>query len=219
MKIAFDQIKALLDDPFFEIQCVGKEAVRQRIMPVDKYSKAPVNFQFIEWTEEDAKGVIEYSFLNSGIGRLLLANTAKGLCFLGFASKGEAEIKADFMRRFPKQPMTEKVSGFQLQAVEYCNGNHERLIPLHLRGTDFQIGIWKQLVRIPEGRLSTYGSLAPHAGGAQAVGSAVGANPVSYIVPCHRIVKSDGNIQGYHWGTEIKKQLLAYEFHAYERKK
>ncbi len=74
------------------------------------------------------------------------------------------------------------------------------------------MGIWKQLLRIPAGWLSTYGSLAPHAGGAQATGAAVGANPISYIIPCHRIVKSDGSIEGYHWGTALKKQLLAWEF-------
>lgn len=213
MRITFDQIKERLYDPFFEIQHFGKEAIRQRTLPVDKYGKAPDNFLFIDWTSEDNHGIIEYSFVDTQIGRLLLASTTKGLCFLGFVGKGSTEITKDFIRRFSKHKLEEKLSEFQKMAAEYCNGKRELTIPLHLKGTKFQVSIWKQLVRIPEGRLSTYGSLAPNAGGAQAIGSAVGANPISYIIPCHRIVKSDGDVQGYYWGTEMKKQILAYEFH------
>ena len=211
MEIAFNQIKERLEDPFFEIQTLGKEAIRQHTLPMNRYISTPDNLQFINWLPEDDHEMIQYAFHDTQLGRLLLANTLKGLCFLGFACKSEAEIKADFVRRFPQQPMEETVSAFQLSAVEYCNGNHEQVILLHMKGTAFQIGIWKQLVCIPEGRLSTYGSLSDDPGAAQAVGSAVGANPVSYIVPCHRIVKNDGSMQGYHWGTDIKKLLLAYE--------
>jgi len=211
MKIAFKDIIEQLDDPFFEIRTLGRDAIKGRILPMNRYGEASGNFCFVNWEAGDDLETIQYAFHDTGIGRLLLANTPKGLCFLGFACKGDEEIKADFIRRFPGQPTIEEISGFQLSAVEYCNGNHELSLPLHMKGTAFQIGIWKQLVRIPEGRLSTYGSLSEDPGAAQAVGSAVGANPVSYIVPCHRIVKSDGNIQGYHWGTELKKQLLAYE--------
>ncbi|NDV84028.1 methylated-DNA--[protein]-cysteine S-methyltransferase [Bacteroides sp. 51] len=211
MKAIFSEIKEQLEDPFFEIRTLGKEAIRQRTLPMDKYGDAPDNLLFIDWMPDDDHETIQYSFQDTELGRLLLANTPKGLCFLGIVCKNEAEIKTDFTRRFPQQPMVEEVSEFQMLAVEYCNGNHELTIPLHMKGTTFQIGIWKQLLRIPEGRLSTYGSLSDDPGAAQAVGSAVGANPVSYIVPCHRIVKNDGSMQGYHWGTDIKKQLLAYE--------
>lgn len=211
MKIAFRHMKERLEDPYFEIQILGKEAIRQRTLPVERYGETPSNFLFIDWVPEDNRKMIHYSFHDTEMGRLLIANTPKGLCFLGFACKDDSGISADFIRRFPKQPMEEKVSSFQKLAVEYCNGNHELAISLHMKGTEFQVEIWKQLVRIPEGKLSTYGSLSNDSGAAQAVGSAVGANPVSYIVPCHRIVKSDGNMQGYHWGTDIKRQLLAYE--------
>lgn len=212
MKTAFKEIGTLLDDPFFEIRHFGKAAIKGRTFPVDTYGDAPARFQFIGWTAQNDHETIQYAFHDTEIGRLMLASTSRGVCFLGFACKGDAESKADFMRRFPKHAVCEEESEFQTQAAAYCNGNHELTIPLHLKGTGFQLGIWQQLVRIPEGRLSTYGSLAPNAGGAQAIGMAVGANPVSYIIPCHRIVKNDGTIQGYHWGTELKKQLLAYEF-------
>ncbi len=211
MKRAFEDIKRLLEDPFFEVRYLSKDAIRMRTSPVDKYGEASSNFHFIEWVKDDDEEVLEYSFFDTEIGRLLIANTSKGICFLGFACSDDAEIKEDFVRRFRKQKFKEQVSKYQKQAVEFCNGNHELVIALHMKGTDFQVNIWKKLVCIPQGRFSTYGSLAPNLGGAQAIGSAVGANPVSYIVPCHRIVKSDGSYQGYHWGTDMKKQLLAYE--------
>jgi len=211
MRIAFRDIKEQLDDPFFEVRTVGRDAVKERIRPMNHYDEASANCYFIDWVVEDSLKTIQYSFYDTAIGRVLLANTPKGLCFLGFACNGDEGVKADFVRRFPGQPIVEEISDIQLSAVECCNGKHEPAIPLHVKGTAFQIGIWKQLVRIPEGKLSTYGALSETPGAAQAVGSAVGANPVSYIVPCHRIVRSDGSFKGYYWGTELKKQLLAYE--------
>lgn len=211
MKIPFKEIMALLEDPFFEIRYLGKDAIKVRTFPMDKYDKSPSNIQFIDWIKEDNKEIIEYSFLNSNIGRLLIANTSKGICFLGFVCYGDIEVKKDFIRRFPKQQLKEQMSDFQILAVEFCNGNDNLIIPLHMKGTEFQLNIWKKLMYIPKGKFSTYGSLISTPGYAQAIGSAVGANPVSYIVPCHRIVKSDGSYHGYHWGTELKRLLLAFE--------
>lgn len=211
MESPFGEVMKLLEDPFFEIRFLGKDAIRQRTLHIDRYGEAPGNFQFIDWTEEDDFDVIEYSFLDTQIGKLLIANTSKGICFLGFTCCENEKIKEDFIRRFPRQQFKEQVSEFQKLAVEFCNGNHKLVIPLHMKGTKFQVDIWKKLVCIPEGMFSSYGSLAPNAGGAQAIGAAVGANPVSYIVPCHRIVKNNGDYHGYHWGTDLKKQLLAYE--------
>lgn len=211
MKLTFAEIKQRLEDPFFELRMIGKDTVRMRTAATRGYVEVPDNLQFMEWSAEGSSETILYSFHETSIGRLLLAGTTAGLCFLGFACHGDAEVEADFVRRFPGQPVERGVNRHQELAAGYCNGNREQVVALHLKGTDFQVGIWKRLVCIPEGGLSTYGSLSDDPGAAQAVGSAVGANPVSYIVPCHRVVKSDGDIRGYHWGTDIKKQLLAYE--------
>lgn len=211
MKITFDEINEYLRDPFFEIRHLGKDAIKLRTSPMEKYMESPNNLQFLEWTKEDYDEVIQYSFIDTAIGRLLIANTSKGICFLGFCGVNGTKIIDDFQARFPRQQFKEQTNGLQTLAADYCNVNNKEIIPLHLKGTDFQITIWKKLLRIPEGRLSTYGSLAEDPKSSQAVGSAVGANPVSYIIPCHRIVKGDGSFHGYHWGTEIKKQLLAYE--------
>lgn len=211
MKIAFAKIEEELANPFFEIRCLGKEVIKQKTFPMDKFTETPNNFQFVEWTKEDNQEVIYYSFTDTEIGKLLIANTSKGICFLGFANKGKSSILKDFQCRFPGQQFKEQSSDLQKTAVDYCNGNRKQIIFLHLKGTTFQVDIWQKLVRIPEGKLSTYGFLVPDFKGAQAIGTAVGSNPVSYIIPCHRIVKSDGNYQGYHWGSELKRQLLAYE--------
>ena len=213
MKITFGKIKELLEDPFFEVRYLGKDAIRQCILPVDKCSETsvPVNLRFIGWEETDCDETIQYSFADTLIGRLLIGNTTKGVCFLGFSCGNDDAVVRDMQKRFPQHRFEMSSSNLQKMAVDYCNGNHDQSIFLHMKGTVFQLKIWETLVLIPEGRLSTYGSLSPNTGAAQAIGAAVGANPVSYIVPCHRVVKKDGDFRGYHWGSDLKKLLLAYE--------
>lgn len=211
MKKTFSKIEEQLKDPSLKIKYLEKDAIKQRIMPLDKFAEFPTNLQFIEWKKGDNQEIIYYSFIETEIGKLLIANTFKGVCFLGFVNKGESLALEDLKRRFPRQQFKEQTSDLQKSAADYCNGNHKQTISLHMKGTDFQIDIWKKLVRIPEGKLSTYGFLIPNFKGARAIGSAVGANPVSYIVPCHRIIRNDGSYQGYYWGLEIKRNLLAYE--------
>lgn len=211
MKAAFREIEQKLENPIFENNCLSKKAIQQRILRLEQFTDIPDIFQFIEWTKKDNDETIFYSFADTAIGQLLIANTSKGICFLGFANEGKPVVLDDFKRRFPHSDFTEQLTGMQQTAMDYCNGNREQTIPLHLKGTNFQMDIWKKLVRIPEGGLSTYGSLIPGSKGARAIGSAVGANPVSYIIPCHRIVRNDGSFRGYHWGTRLKRLLLAYE--------
>jgi AraC family transcriptional regulator of adaptative response/methylated-DNA-[protein]-cysteine methyltransferase len=85
---------------------------------------------------------------------------------------------------------------------------------LHLKGTDFQIKVWETLLKVPMGELTTYSGLAgklqqPQA--ARAVGSAVGSNPVAFLIPCHRVIKSDGQIGEYHWGNTRKNAMIGWE--------
>jgi AraC family transcriptional regulator of adaptative response/methylated-DNA-[protein]-cysteine methyltransferase len=87
-------------------------------------------------------------------------------------------------------------------------------LPLHLLGTPWQIKVWEALLGIPEGRFSTYGAIARQLGNAsasRAVGAAVGRNPISWLIPCHRVLASDGKLHGYHWGLERKRAMLALE--------
>ena len=211
MKATFNKVKEQLKDPVFKAKYLSKNLIKQRISPLEEYPESPDNFQFIDWKKEDDKELICYQYANTEIGRLLIANTSKGVCFVGFSCDNDAEVKVDFQKRFPQQPIEEQSSDLQKLVVDYCNSKQTQIIPLHLRGTNFQLDIWKKLVRIPEGKLSTYGSLTAQPKASRAVGSAVGANPVSYIIPCHRVVRGTGDFRGYHWGPELKEQLLAFE--------
>lgn len=94
------------------------------------------------------------------------------------------------------------------------DGETGHFLHLHLRGTNFQLQVWRALLRIPPGRVTTYGTLAERVGrpgAARAVGGAVGANPVSFLIPCHRVIRTDGRIGGYRWGTLRKRAILAWE--------
>jgi AraC family transcriptional regulator of adaptative response/methylated-DNA-[protein]-cysteine methyltransferase len=87
-------------------------------------------------------------------------------------------------------------------------------IKLHLKGTDFQLKVWESLLTIPMGKLSTYGNLADkigHSKASRAVGTAIGSNPVAFLIPCHRVIQSSGNIGGYRWGSERKQLIVGWE--------
>jgi AraC family transcriptional regulator of adaptative response/methylated-DNA-[protein]-cysteine methyltransferase len=190
-----------------------KETLRRRIRPVERCGEAPAHLRWVEWTADDEGQPIRYSFFDTPADRLLIADTAKGICFLGFVrdGAGDAGTLEDLRRRFPRQPLTETPTDAQKAAAEAAAGSRPAAIALHLKGTPFQLDIWKKLTRIPSGALCAYGGLSDTPKAARAVGAAVGANPVSVLVPCHRVVRRDGGFGGYHWGTEIKERLLARE--------
>ena len=158
---------------------------------------------------------IEYGFADCPFGRVLVMTTAKGICGLAFGDEGEDErMLADMTSRWPKANFVENT----MRAEEITKTIFERdgktEIGLHLLGTPFQIKVWEALLAIPEGRMTTYGTLAARLGDAKAsraVGTAVGRNPVSWLIPCHRVLGSDGALHGYHWGLVRKRSMLAME--------
>ena len=158
------------------------------------------------------KLLINYSFVQTAFGKALLAATGKGLCFAGFAENENDGLK-ELKKRFPKAEFTEKSDTFQKEALKAFENQDIDLI-LHLKGTDFQLNVWRELLKIPRGKTTTYSAIAaqlnnPNA--ARAVGTAIGQNPVSVIIPCHRVVRADGSLGGYHWGLECKKKILSKE--------
>lgn len=212
MRSPFNKISELLEDPFFEANLLGKVAIRQRVCSPDKYPDRAFALHFEDWRAEDDSLIVQYSFADSVIGELLVATTPKGVCYLGFVNESRVTALNDLRRRFSYQKLEEIESASSRSVVAFCNGYRDQAITLHLKGTAFQLDIWKKLVRIPEGKVATYASLGPNSKAARAVGSAVGDNPVFYIIPCHRVVRGDGSFQGYFWGTELKRKLLAWEF-------
>jgi len=147
-------------------------------------------------------------------GRGLFAIAPRGLAGLGFAGEGEeAEAFADMHRRFPAADwLRDDAAAGEMALAAF--GGEGRPVPLVLIGTPFHIQVWKALLRIPAGHTATYGEVAGWAGkprAFQAAGAAIGANPVSLLIPCHRVIARDGRLTGYHWGLARKAAMLGME--------
>lgn len=158
---------------------------------------------------------INYSYAESPFGNILIASTAKGICYMAF-SDDEQEGYQALQNQFPNAHFKQMVDLMQQNALYIFT--HDRLklseIKLHLRGTDFQLKVWETLLKIPQGGLSTYGSIAESLespGASRAVGTAIGRNPVAFLIPCHRVIQSSGMIGGYMWGPARKSAILGWE--------
>jgi len=159
--------------------------------------------------------VILYSFADTLFGKIIIASTVKGICYLAFNEDEMMSIE-DLKKEFPKARYTQGVNQMQQVAISFFgqDWNNTSRIKLHLKGTDFQVKVWTALLKIPMGKLSTYGSLAkqidnPKA--SRAVGSAIGDNPVAFLIPCHRVIQSTGQTGQYHWGNSRKAAMIGWE--------
>lgn len=158
---------------------------------------------------------IRYSFQDTLFGRVLIASTEKGICFLTFIDSGDSAEK--LKEEFPNANFTIEFDDLQRKALIFFDLNeHENLeeIKLHLKSTDFQLKVWDALLKIPSGAIESYGKIAqkidqPNA--SRAVGTAIGSNPVAYLIPCHRVIQASGGIGGYRWGEDRKLTLIGYE--------
>lgn len=148
-----------------------------------------------------------------GTGVFLVA--PRGLSALAFADAGgEAEAEADLKARFPAAQFTRDDASAADYAMRIFGDGAGRPIPLVLYGTPWRRQVWRALLAIPPGETTSYGEIARDVcsiRASRAVGAAVGANPVSWLIPCHRVLASDGRLNGYHWGLERKRAMLAYE--------
>ena len=164
---------------------------------------------------------IDYGVHPSPVGLMLLALTDKGICELAFGSMERLDQEIhDLERRWPAAQITHDPQRTGLTADRiFNNGNRMRSgdgseFRLMVKGTNFQVNVWRALLRIPEGCLISYKQLARMTGNPSAIratASAVGANPVSYLIPCHRILRTSGELGGYHWGIERKRALIAWD--------
>lgn len=155
---------------------------------------------------------ISYFFYETEYGQCVVASTDKGVCYVGFGEK--ESMLYSLKKHYPNARFEEQTAELHNMALRFIHNKEVKELALHISGTDFQMSVWKALLRIPLGKLSSYRAVAqavnnPKA--VRAVGSAVGDNPVSYIIPCHRVIRSDGGLGGYFWGLERKKQMLEKE--------
>ncbi len=158
---------------------------------------------------------INYSFAESPFGNLLVASTPKGICYMAFAEE-ESKALEDLRAKFPNARFQQKLDLLQQNALFIFQNDWSKLgeIKLHLKGTDFQLKVWETLLKIPMGKLSTYGAIAEQIGNpkaSRAVGTAIGSNPVAFLIPCHRVIQSSGIFGGYMWGTTRKTAIIGWE--------
>lgn len=158
---------------------------------------------------------INFSFAESPFGNILVASTAKGICQLAFMDDEETALDK-LKTQFPNAHYRQKLDLLQQNALLIFRHDWKKLneIKLHLKGTAFQLKVWETLLKVPEGKLSTYGSLAKRInrpGASRAVGTAIGDNPVAYLIPCHRVIQSSGAIGQYHWGSIRKTAMIGWE--------
>jgi AraC family transcriptional regulator, regulatory protein of adaptative response / methylated-DNA-[protein]-cysteine methyltransferase len=159
-----------------------------------------------------------YGFHPSPFGLALVMVTDYGLCGLAFCDTGgEVAALADMTRRWPNAQYTENSAvTAPVSAQLFADRNFRPNQPLRITfiGTDFEIRVWETLLKIPVGKATTYGDIAGAVGSpkaARAVGAAVGKNPMSFVVPCHRVLGKSGALTGYHWGLTRKKAILGWE--------
>lgn len=168
-----------------------------------------------EYKNKGENLTIKYSFSDNIFGEVLTASTNRGLCYMGFSDNRQMALQ-DLKERFPKANYISQIDAIQQNALQVYSQDWSKMkkIKLHLKGTDFQLKVWEALLKIPTGNLATYGNIAHNiekAKASRAVGTAIGRNPIAFLIPCHRVIQSTGIIGGYMWGTTRKTIMLGWE--------
>jgi AraC family transcriptional regulator of adaptative response/methylated-DNA-[protein]-cysteine methyltransferase len=171
-----------------------------------------------EWKAGGEGVTMSYGFHPSPFGLAIVMANERGLAGLGFGDPGEEKsMLADMMGRWPKAAYAENSAQTAQLAARVFNPDlwrPDRPLRIVMIGTDFEVRVWETLLGIPMGKCSTYSDIASKIGkpkASRAVGAAVGKNPMSFVVPCHRVLGRSGDITGYHWGLTRKRAMLGWE--------
>jgi AraC family transcriptional regulator of adaptative response/methylated-DNA-[protein]-cysteine methyltransferase len=207
-KILKENNHATLFDTAFETGLSGTSRLHDLFVNIEGMTPA-------EYKNGGKNLEINFSFAESPFGNIIVASTHKGVCFMAFTEDEPTGIK-DLNHKFPNATFFRKLDLLQQNALFIFQNDWSKLaeIKLHLKGTDFQLKVWETLLKIPMGQLSTYGSIAqkiekPNA--SRAVGTAIGSNPVAFLIPCHRVIQSSGTFGGYMWGNTRKTAIIGWE--------
>lgn len=160
--------------------------------------------------EEYATLSIRYSFGTTLFGEVLIASTSRGICYIAFADNGKDAAFAELQQHFPAADYLEEQDDQHRIAIAVMNGK-DAAITLHVKGTPFRQQVWQKLLAVPKGEVISYSALAGDSRASRATGSAVAANPVACLIPCHRVVKASGETGQYHWGSSRKSAIIKWE--------
>lgn len=165
----------------------------------------------------DSELRLVYGFVRTPLGRCLLAVSAGRVGYLAFAAPGsDANLLADLAARWPGASLQHAPQQAEAAATAIFAppGARPAAVKLLVRGTPFQLEVWRALLDIPSGTQCTYAEVARRVGrprASRAVGSAIGANPIAWLIPCHRVIRSDGQLGGYRWGATMKRACLDFD--------
>lgn len=200
--------KSTIADIAFETGLSGTSRLHDLFMNIEGMTPA-------EYKNGGQNLQINYSFAESPFGNIIVASTSKGICYMAF-NEDESAALAELQQRFPRAGFTRKLDLLQQNALFIFQNDWSKpnQVRLHLKGTDFQLKVWETLLKIPMGQLCTYGTIAekiqqPNA--SRAVGTAIGSNPVAFLIPCHRVIQSTGIFGGYMWGNTRKTAIIGWE--------
>lgn len=209
--LQLDHAKALLKD----------HSVLDTTLALGLSSPSRLHDLFLRW-EAMAPGAaaqggagltIAWGTFESPFGPVVAAGTSQGLCGLAFTAElGEQGARFDLKRRWPEATWEERPEA--LKSWVDSAFTQRGAVPLAVAGGPFDLKVWQALIAIPEGSVATYSHIAEAIGNpkaVRAVGSAVGRNPLAWLIPCHRVLRRDGALGGYHWGLPVKRGLLAWE--------
>jgi len=169
-----------------------------------------------EYKSRGAGLAFSHGFAGSPFGRIHVATTPRGIAWLAFADGSEARAEAALAERWPRAALVRDDAAAERIARQVFVERAGRIV-LAPMGTNFQVKVWRALLDLGSRGATDYGTLAKAVGSpgaSRAVGQAVGANPVAWLIPCHRVLRRDGDLGGYHWGVERKRAMLAWEYAA-----
>jgi len=207
-KALLKEKQATLFDTAFETGLTGTSRLHDLFMNIEGMTPG-------EYKNGGQELTIHYSFAETPFGTTLIASTPKGICYMAFADDRDKGL-AELQKQFPHARYEQITDRHQQNALAIFSKDWNELdtIKLHLKGTPFQLKVWQTLLSIPSGQLATYSSIAASidkAKASRAVGSAVGDNPVAFLIPCHRVIRSTGEFGQYHWGSARKTAMIGWE--------
>ena len=170
-----------------------------------------------DYAKHGAGLTIYWGWFDTPFGQAIVMGTDRGICGLGFAAEMGADAAFNDMQgRWGKAEFIEAPARLDawVKTAFGAQSDEGEKAPLYLIGAPFQIKVWEALLQIPSGHVTTYSEIAQaigHPKAVRAVGTAVGRNPISYLIPCHRALRKSGGLGGYHWGLPVKRTLLAWE--------
>jgi len=170
-----------------------------------------------EYKKGGAGLTIEYAVHDTPFGKAFIATTARGICQFAFLDYSDIDtILSELSSQWPQAVLCENYQQTRtiIETLFDRDKQPDRPLSLHVAGTNFQVRVWKALLQIPPGTVASYSRVASEIGrprSARAVGTAVGANPVAFLIPCHRVIRQSGELGGYHWGETRMHAIHAWE--------